>query len=61
MFMMHYNALNLQNSDKSDFVIYDASTMSNEPLATVHLPKRIPYGFHALFMSEEQVQSQKAL
>lgn len=32
-------------TDESDFVIFDASSMSNEPLATVHLP-RVPFGFH---------------
>ena len=32
-------------TDASDFVIYDAATMSSEPVATVHLP-RIPFGFH---------------
>ena len=32
-------------SDSSEFVILDAATMSNEPIATVHLP-RIPFGFH---------------
>ncbi len=32
-------------SDSSEFVILDAATMSDEPIATVHLP-RIPFGFH---------------
>ena len=32
-------------SDTSEFVIYDAGSMSAEPVATVHLP-RIPFGFH---------------
>ena len=32
-------------SDSSEFVIYDAGSMSAEPVATVHLP-RIPFGFH---------------
>jgi carotenoid cleavage dioxygenase len=29
----------------SDFVIFDAQTMSQEPIASVHLP-RVPFGFH---------------
>ncbi len=33
------------SSDSSEYVIYDAATMANEPVATVHLP-RIPSGFH---------------
>jgi carotenoid cleavage dioxygenase len=33
------------STDTSDFVVFDASTMSAEPIATVHLP-RVPFGFH---------------
>ena len=33
------------NSNESDFMIFDAASMSAEPVATVHLP-RIPFGFH---------------
>ncbi|MFD3465688.1 carotenoid oxygenase family protein [Streptomyces sp. NPDC058682] len=37
-----YNAA----TDTSDLVIVDASDLSAPPVATVHLPQRIPYGFH---------------
>ena len=33
------------NTDTSEYVIYDAGSMSNEPVATVSLP-RVPFGFH---------------
>jgi carotenoid cleavage dioxygenase-like enzyme len=33
-------------------VIIDAKTMAPEPVAVVALPKRVPYGFHALFVNE---------
>ena len=33
-------------------MIIDAKTMAPEPVAVVKLPQRVPYGFHALFMSE---------
>ena len=33
------------NTDTSEFAIFDAATMSNEPVATVQLP-RVPFGFH---------------
>ncbi len=32
-------------SNESDFVIFDAASMSPEPIAKVHLP-RVPFGFH---------------
>ena len=32
-------------SDTSEYAIFDAKTMSAEPIATVHLP-RVPFGFH---------------
>ncbi len=32
-------------TDTSDFAIFDAATMADEPVALVHLP-RVPFGFH---------------
>jgi carotenoid cleavage dioxygenase len=32
-------------SDTSEYVIFDAKTMSADPIATVQLP-RVPFGFH---------------
>jgi len=32
-------------TDRSDFVVFDASSMTREPIASVQLP-RIPFGFH---------------
>ena len=37
---------------ESEVVIIDAKTMAPEPVAVVKLPQRVPYGFHALFISE---------
>ena len=34
-----------QSKDSSEFVIFDAKTMSAEPIAAVQLP-RVPFGFH---------------
>ena len=36
--------------DESDFVIFDASSMSAEPVAVVQLP-RVPFGFHGNWVS----------
>eukprot|EP00249_Psilotum_nudum_P015146 c25188_g1_i1 orf=415-2046(-) len=48
-----------ENSGKSEVAIYDAKTMAPEPVGVVLLASRVPYGFHAIFVSEEQLQSQK--
>ena len=37
-------------SNASEFVIFDASSMSNEPVAAVQLP-RVPSGFHGSWVS----------
>lgn len=34
------------NTDSTDFVILDAEDFTGDPVATVHLPHRIPPGFH---------------
>lgn len=47
-----------ENIGKSEVNVFDAKTMSPEPVAIVHLPTRVPYGFHAFFVSEEQLQNQ---
>ena len=35
-----------KEENRSDVVILDAENLANEPLATVQLPHRVPYGFH---------------
>lgn len=37
---------------KSEVNIIDAKTMSADPVAVVELPRRVPYGFHAFFVTE---------
>jgi len=36
-----------KGENRSDLVILDAENIAHEPLATIHLPHRVPYGFHA--------------
>ncbi|XP_024025912.1 carotenoid 9,10(9',10')-cleavage dioxygenase 1 isoform X1 [Morus notabilis] len=47
-----------ENTGKSSVHVIDAKTMSPDPVAVVDLPHRVPYGFHALFVTEEQLQEQ---
>ncbi|KAG5541574.1 hypothetical protein RHGRI_021419 [Rhododendron griersonianum] len=39
-------------SGKSAVNVIDAKTMSADPVAVVELPHRVPYGFHAFFVTE---------
>lgn len=38
-------------TDTSDVVILDASDLSADPVATIHLPRRIPAGFHGAWIA----------
>ena len=38
-------------SDRSDFVLLDARDFMAPPVATVHLPRRVPHGFHGNWMA----------
>lgn len=49
------------NAAKQSFcVVWDASTMSPTPIATVALPMRVPAGFHALFVPQHELESLEA-
>ncbi|KAF3437909.1 hypothetical protein FNV43_RR20665 [Rhamnella rubrinervis] len=50
-----------EKSGKSSVHVIDAKTMSADPVAVVDLPQRVPYGFHAFFVTEEQLQEQSRL
>jgi carotenoid cleavage dioxygenase len=49
------------NNEKSYINVIDAKTMAPDPVAVVELPTRVPYGFHAFFVTEEQLQEQAKL
>ena len=42
----------------SELVIYNARTMSNQPVARVPMPQRVPYGFHSTWVPEHEFQQQ---
>lgn len=50
-----------ESTGKSAVNVIDAKTMSADPVAVVELPKRVPYGFHAFFVTEEQLKEQAKL
>jgi carotenoid cleavage dioxygenase len=39
-------------TDRSDVVILDAQDFGGEPVATVHLPVRVPFGFHGSWLPD---------
>jgi carotenoid cleavage dioxygenase len=39
-------------TDRSDLVILDAHEFTAQPVATVHLPQRVPYGFHGSWIPD---------
>ncbi|KXZ51783.1 hypothetical protein GPECTOR_11g227 [Gonium pectorale] len=45
-------------ADASYFHVYDAVKMGSEPLARIRMPRRVPYGFHGTWVSEQQLKSQ---
>lgn len=39
-------------TDKSDLIILDAKNMANDPIAAIHLPARVPAGFHGSWIAD---------
>lgn len=45
---------------RTDLCVWNAKTMDEKPIAVVKLPARVPLGFHALFVSEAELNTQAA-
>jgi len=43
-------------TNTSEFVMWDALTMQEEPVLRVALKRRVPYGFHSYFVTEEEME-----
>jgi carotenoid cleavage dioxygenase len=41
-----------ERRDGSDMVILDAGSFTGKPLATIHLPQRVPFGFHGNWIAD---------
>ncbi|MFI1913870.1 carotenoid oxygenase family protein [Nocardia sp. NPDC020380] len=39
-------------TDRSDLAIVDATDLTAEPVATIHLPQRVPFGFHGSWLAD---------
>jgi carotenoid cleavage dioxygenase-like enzyme len=39
-----------RRTDRSQLAVFDASDLARGPLARVHLPQRVPFGFHGLWV-----------
>lgn len=40
----------------AELVFFDAKTFASEPVARVRLPRRVPHGFHGLWLSEDDMR-----
>ncbi|MFW6690294.1 carotenoid oxygenase family protein [Streptomyces sp. MAR4 CNX-425] len=43
------------NTDRSELVVLDAADVAAAPLARVHLPRRVPFGFHGNWVSDTEI------
>lgn len=48
-----------ESTGKSSFLVMDARSNDLEVVAEVALPRRVPYGFHGIFLSHEDVHAQE--
>ncbi|KAL0327699.1 UNVERIFIED_CONTAM: putative carotenoid cleavage dioxygenase 4, chloroplastic [Sesamum angustifolium] len=44
-----------ENGEGAKFLVMDAKSPTLEIIATVKLPRRVPYGFHGIFVSESDL------
>jgi carotenoid cleavage dioxygenase len=41
------------STNRSDVVILHAQDFAGDPVATIHLPARVPFGFHGNWLPDE--------
>lgn len=46
-------------TDTSDLVILDTTRLTGPPVATVHLPTRVPFGFHGNWIPDQTTRNQR--
>lgn len=47
-----------EQSLQSELVVYDAASMSSQPVARVRMPQRVPSGFHCTWVRQDQLAAQ---
>ncbi|KAJ7520386.1 hypothetical protein O6H91_19G003600 [Diphasiastrum complanatum] len=47
-----------EDSGKSELLIMDAKSTTLETVASVELPARVPYGFHSIFLTDQELANQ---
>ena len=47
--------------EKSELAVIDARNFSSPPIARVRIPARIPFGFHGIWLADEQLGQQRVL
>lgn len=45
------------NTDRSELVVLDAADVTAAPLARVHLPRRVPFGFHGNWVCDDEIDA----
>ncbi|MEM7112734.1 MAG: carotenoid oxygenase family protein, partial [Chloroflexota bacterium] len=44
-----------EDEEQSELVVVDAQNFDQPPVARVLMPRRVPYGFHAIWIEDEQI------
>ena len=45
---------------KAELLIWDAKAMTQEPLARVPIPAKVPYGMHSAFVADQSMRPKAA-
>ncbi|KXS15832.1 carotenoid oxygenase [Gonapodya prolifera JEL478] len=49
-----------EEAETSELHVYDAKSMDAKPVARITLPHRVPFGFHGLWVTQEQIEKQRS-